>query len=258
MPKFISNPIKPPAAQKGFSLLEILVAIALLSSMMALLYNAFFQISDSTQDVADSLEAGQELRLLMKIVLDDIQAVRYLENLVILNDPDELEFYHSGIFSRRIAGPAEASVSFIQFHAAIPTRFFPEAIALQKDPELHEVEYYLDFDAVSQKWIFIRREDFYVDAEISKGGVEQTLSEAVVDFQLEFLEQNILQADSGELKEIWVEEWDSLEGDCSVAVNSAKAPCLPLAIRLTMSLKRDNDQVLTDTLEINLPVSLQQ
>lgn len=261
MRKFSSN-LTSACLPKGFSLLELLVAIALLSTLLILLYNAFFQISDSTQKVTESLKAEQELRLLMKIVLDDLQAVEYLENWVAEREEDIV--FHSGILSKRIPGPDETPVSFVQFHTANPTRFFPEAIALQKDPKLHEVEYFLDFDPFAQTWLFIRREDFYVDDDISAGGLEQTLSESVVDFQMEFLEQTILEADSGELQEVWLEEWDSLESECiekgeDTSSQESSAPrCLPLAIRLTLSLQKEADLVVTETLELNLPSLLKE
>ncbi len=251
--KFISNRIN------GFSLLELLVAIALMSVVIVLIYNAFFQVSNSTQQVTKSLEAGQELRLLMKIVLDDLRAAQYLEKLVVHNNPDNDEpYYHSGIFSERSPGPENTQLSSIHFHTAIPTRFFPEAIAQAKDPELHEVGYALEYDSFEEKWLFKRREDFYVDDDMMEGGKEQLLSESVVQFELEFLEQNILAADSSELQEIWVDEWDSLENKCSTFAKQASTPCLPLAIRLTMSLRTEKEGKVTDTLEVNLPISLQQ
>ena len=243
-------------SKSGFSLLELLVALALMSTLMIVLYNAFFQFSASTQNVNDSLKAEQELRLLMKIVFDDLQAVQYLEKWVALNDETSGgEFYHSGILSRLVPGPDETLVSFIRFHTARPTRFFPEMIALQKDPELHEVEYSLRFDAFAQAWLFVRREDFYVDGNLSEGGVEQTLSQSVVGFRVEFLAQMVLAADSGALQEVWVEEWDSLEENCLLPnedlKDSSQTRCLPLALRLTLSLQKEEGLVVTDTLELN-------
>ncbi|MBF0288424.1 MAG: prepilin-type N-terminal cleavage/methylation domain-containing protein [SAR324 cluster bacterium] len=253
MPRFISNQIK------GFSLIEVLLSIALLSVVIALIYNAFSQVSDSTKKVTESLESGQELRLLMKIVLDDLRSVQYMENLVVHNNPgSDGPYFHSGIVSERSPGPDNSQLNSIHFHTAIPTRFFPEAIALNKDPELHEVGYTLEFNSFEEKWIFKRREDFYVDDDMLAGGKEQTLSESVVQFELEFLEQNILEADSSELQEVWVNEWDSLENNCSTLSKQASTPCLPLAIRLTMSLQKKGEGKVTDTLEVNLPVSLQQ
>ncbi len=238
-------------------MLEMLVAIAILSLITTLIYNAFFSASTSTRKVTQALSTRQELRLLMKIVLDDLQSVQYLANYVTQNSDNN--YYHSGIFSKRIPGPESQRVNFIHFHAAIPTRFFPKALELQKDPELHELSYFLEFDQTEQAWAFKRREDFYIDSDISEGGREQLLSTAVTFFELEFLEQSIRATDSNELQDVWVPEWDSQENQCRVTSRaSGNTPCLPLAIRVTLHLKSEDGSEAKDTLEINLPVSLQQ
>ena len=71
-----------PISRKAFSLLELLVSITLLALVSALIYGAFFQVSNSSLKVKESLSQSQELRLLMKMVLDDLQAVQYLEHFV--------------------------------------------------------------------------------------------------------------------------------------------------------------------------------
>ncbi|MGB1693506.1 MAG: PulJ/GspJ family protein, partial [bacterium] len=68
--------------RKAFSLLELLVSITLLALVSALIYGAFFQVSNSSLRVKESLSQSQELRLLMKMVLDDLQSLQYLENFV--------------------------------------------------------------------------------------------------------------------------------------------------------------------------------
>ena len=68
--------------RKAFSLLELLVSITLLGLVSALIYGAFFQVSNSSLKVKESLSQSNELRLLMKMVLDDLQAVQYLEHFV--------------------------------------------------------------------------------------------------------------------------------------------------------------------------------
>ena len=60
--------------RKAFSLLELLVSITLLALVSALIYGAFFQVSNSSLKVKESLSQSQELRLLMKMVLDDLQS----------------------------------------------------------------------------------------------------------------------------------------------------------------------------------------
>ena len=59
--------------RKAFSLLELLVSITLLALVSALIYGAFFQVSNSSLKVKQSLSQSQELRLLMKMVPDDLQ-----------------------------------------------------------------------------------------------------------------------------------------------------------------------------------------
>ena len=77
---FTSNGNKFRKTQQGFSLLELLISIALLGLVMSLLYGAFFQISNSSLQVKSTLETRQELRLLMKMVLDDLQNVQFLKH----------------------------------------------------------------------------------------------------------------------------------------------------------------------------------
>ncbi|MDP6308741.1 MAG: type II secretion system protein, partial [SAR324 cluster bacterium] len=76
---FTSIRIKFWKTQPGFSLLELLISVALLGLVMSLLYGGFFQISNSSLQVKSTLETRQELRLLMKMVLDDLQNVQYLK-----------------------------------------------------------------------------------------------------------------------------------------------------------------------------------
>ncbi|MDP6093414.1 MAG: prepilin-type N-terminal cleavage/methylation domain-containing protein, partial [SAR324 cluster bacterium] len=72
----------PTTGREAFSLIELLVSITLLAIVSAMIYGAFFQVSNSSLKVKASLSQSQELRLLMKMVLDDLQAVQYLEHFV--------------------------------------------------------------------------------------------------------------------------------------------------------------------------------
>ena len=75
MPTFTSNPNNARHLNFGFSILELLISVTLLGLVMSVLYAAFFQISNSSLKVQSTLDARQELRLLMKIVLDDLLKV---------------------------------------------------------------------------------------------------------------------------------------------------------------------------------------
>ena len=99
--------VKPNNARhlnSGFSILELLLSVTLLGLVMSVLYAAFFQISNSSLKVQSTLDTRQELRLLMKIVLDDLQNVRYLKHFAEL-DQSESQQRETGLIAARNLGP---------------------------------------------------------------------------------------------------------------------------------------------------------
>ena len=236
----------------GFTLFELLVAISILSMIMILIYNAFFQISNASFAVKRTLESRQELRLLMKIVLDDLQAAKHLNNYMV-NRKEEKAQMVSGIIATQTDGPLNEKTTIVHFHAAIPTRFFPEVKQDYRDPELHEVGYALLFDQDLQQWVFQRREDFYVDESIKEGGREQILSEAIRVFQLSFQTQKTAGAiiGSSSTQDTWRNEWTA-SADCFDKKKTYDHTCLPIAIRLTMGIEEENGNIVKETMEINL------
>ena len=124
--------------RKAFSLLELLVSITLLALVSALIYGAFFQVSNSSLKVKESLSQSQELRLLMKMVLDDLQAVQYLEHFV----EDEESNSQTGIIStlewvQSIENnPTLGEVSSLSFHASVPSRFFKDIESVRRGMDL--------------------------------------------------------------------------------------------------------------------------
>ena len=98
---------------------------------MAIIYAAFFQISNSSLKVQSTLDARQELRLLMKIVLDDIQKIRFLKNFAD-SDPSNAEKRETGLIAERKLGPENPDtgqieeVTRIDFHTAIGPLFSDE------------------------------------------------------------------------------------------------------------------------------------
>jgi len=121
---FTSIRIKFRKTQSGFSLLELLISIALLGLVMSLLYGAFFQISNSTLQVKSTLETRQELRLLMKMVLDDLQNVQYLKHFA-ESGQSTIPRRESGLIAETKLGPENTDtgeleeVSSLYFHTAV-------------------------------------------------------------------------------------------------------------------------------------------
>ena len=118
------------------------------------------------------------------------------------------------------------------------------------DPQLHEIGYFLEFDQAEGILEFKRREDFYIDNDLTEGGRIQVLSESVSDFQVEFLFREIEQATGGS-KEEWTAQFNTEERAC---FKTGEPPCLPRAIQLSMPLQGASGEIVSDSQVINLCV----
>ena len=254
---FTSNGNKFRKTQQGFSLLELFISIALLGLVMSLLYGAFFQISNSSLQVRSTLETRQELRLLMKMVLDDLQNVQYLKHFA-ESGRSTGQQRESGIIVESKLGPENPEtggleeVSSLYFHTAAKSRFYPEE--KEQDPELHEVSYTMLENLDTKTWEFVRREDFYLDNNLREGGKSYVLSETVTKFELLLLESETRLAGGGSQEE-WTREWDSDEENCiGTSPDNGDSFCLPGAVKLTMTLKGERGNTVTDSQVRNLCV----
>ena len=237
-----------PISRKAFSLLDLLSSIPLLALVSALIYGAFFQVSNSSLKVKESLSQSQELRLLMKMVLDDLQSLQYLENFVKEKDSAS----ETGLIAKMVLGPQSSEVSQVDFHAAVPSRFFRDIESVREgmDPGLHEIGYRLELDTARDVWQFKRREDFYIDGDLLEGGREQILSESVVKFIVSFRIET--ETAAGFLEESFEDYvWDTDERTC---FENKSNRCLPDAIQLSMSLQGASGEIVSDSQVINLCV----
>ena len=78
------------------------------------------------------------------------------------------------------------------------------------------------------------------------------MSEAVTKFELDLLESETALAGGG-FKENWTTVWNSEEGVC-VDKTTADNFCLPRAVKLTMALRGDDGNTVSDSQVINLCV----
>ena len=239
--------------KQGFTLLELLIAISLLGLLIVIIYGSFFQISTLSKLVKSDISLREELRLIMKIAIDDLQNIRYLKNFP---EPeiDKFSQRETGIIAERIIGSRNIEkleideYSLISFHSSTKSLFYPEK--KEFDPEIHEIGYFLLEDPQTKKYNFLRREDFYLDKNIKEGGKIQIISQSVEKFDVEFLESETELAGGG-YKENWTKKWNSNENVC-MNQNNLSNFCLPRAIKLTISLKGEDERIVSDSQVVNL------
>lgn len=231
------------SARGAFTLIELLLAISLLSAMLALLFGAFSQITGGAAAVQKQVDERQALRLLVGLIADDLASAQYLPKVAgtgsskrptgILADT---EFVQQGEFSR------------IDLHAEVPARFNRTLLEGQ-DPGLHEVGYRVVQSEDRTRLELMRREDFYLggdrNTDIRTGGIEGPLADRVKSFLVEFLAEDGQSVT--ESQELWLEEWNSMNRD--------KGQELPVALRVTLVLLTPEGKELGETLVLNFPRS---
>jgi prepilin-type N-terminal cleavage/methylation domain-containing protein len=231
-----------PRAAPAFTLIELLLAIALLSVIVALVYGALFQVTGGAQALTQEFSEDQELRLLVRMISQDLQAVRYLPEFTKkLNN----ETRPSGLIARS-EFVARGDFSRIDFHTAGPARQHRQRPE-EGDPLLHEVGYQVLEDRTLDTLTLVRREDYYVDGDMEAGGVTAVLARDIDTFKVECL----LPAQApGQQQEVWTSVWDSRPAP------TAPNERLPRALRITLGQTGKSGRHLKEVLEINLEAVL--
>lgn len=226
------------ARRPGFTLIEVMISLILLSVVFTLLYGSFFQVSSGTELLQEQLTQQQELRLLLKMLTDDLQAARFFGGFARdTKAPSGLvaeeEFIGSGKFSN------------VRFHAEMQARFYPQVEA-ERDPNMHEVAYRVQpSEEDRDRLVLVRREDFYLDDDMDEGGVTIVLVEDIHAFLVEFLP---LARRTRETEDDWQGEWETAD--------RPREDPMPMAVRVTVGFLDRRGKPIVETLVVNLPATL--
>lgn len=161
--------------RKGFTLLEIVLAIALSSIVLLAVYFTYFGVNQSIDAASEGQEALETGRILMELIKQDIRGMAPPPKYPLIAVIDDIEDEEP---SHRI--------NFITTSAMGANPF-----------GLSEVGYFIYKTPEGEKY-FIRRESTEIKEELGEEGVDFELSRIVTSFKLSFFDG----AD-------WVEEWNS-------------------------------------------------
>ncbi len=209
---------------RGFTLVEILLAVSLLSIMVTVMYSAFHtmgRIMRRTQQTKDTYQAA---RLIMARMRQDLSCA--------YASPTQTNFMFRGENIEEADGAADA-LTFVSSGHIISGRDVPEG-------DFAEISYYLD---ENNPGILVRREDLSPDDEREVGGTLSILGKNVVGLDLTYLdgtEQTARRAggmetlldETLEEEEAWLEEWDPEE-----------KTYLPRAVRINVWLQNERQEV---------------
>ena len=158
---------------RGFTLIEVLIAIAIFALLMIAVYETFDQSIRSYQTVEHSRELNETARLILDRIGDDLQAA------AIFNDnPDMVLVGEDGTGAR--GQPADRLVFSTLNHLPLD----PNA----PESDLAEVEYQIRPDPETREPLLVRREKAYLDDDHEQGGVLTILSSRVTGLNFRYFD----------------------------------------------------------------------
>ncbi|MDY7034208.1 MAG: type II secretion system protein GspJ [Thermodesulfobacteriota bacterium] len=158
---------------KGFTLAEILIAIAIISTILAIVYSSFASTMRSITICREKNDIYQIARLSLERIAEDVSAAFPPKDL-------QLEDIQLGFIGedREVSGIPWDTLHFISTsHLELSNDI--------KSSGLHEIGYSLEMDLETDQPVLFRRQDDTLDDETDKGGVVLELAEGIngIDFK---------------------------------------------------------------------------
>ena len=191
---------------KGFTLIEVLLAIFIGSIVLTVLYASFFQINRAKERIEEELELYHEARIVMSKITTDL-ATAFPRGLVNSQSTNIATPYFYGVEDGK-----NSKLSFTSL-SRTPTRDARES-------DQSEISYFLEPVQDSDLYALVRRDNPTFESDT--GGTQYSISERVAGFNLTYLPKL---PDTGEAQ------------DYSTGWNSNETLSLPAAVNVNLVLK---------------------
>jgi prepilin-type N-terminal cleavage/methylation domain-containing protein len=194
---------------KGFTLLEVLVSMAILVIIMAALYSSYTTNVEAIQIARQNGEVHQMARIVLDRMTKDLQSA-----LIQVSVPSEKIKLGLVGEDREVDGRRADRIDFTTV-THLPLS--------EKGPasDLCEIGYLIEEDSEDKIPVLLRRDDPSVDEDFTKGGSLLEIARNVLEFKLTY------QDSMGEESD----KWNTLEG--------VPASGLPVLIKVRLVLKDD-------------------
>ena len=161
--------------KRGFTLLEALLAVALSSLLLLVVYTTYFSIIRSIEAASEEQDILETGRILIEVIKQDLRGIMVSKD--------------ASFIGKLIEQEGEEPVSKLDFVTSSSMGSNPFGYS--------EVGYYLVKDEAGKRFL-LRREAREVKGDPTEGGVVYELSQMVESFKISFYDG------SG-----WIDEWDS-------------------------------------------------
>ncbi len=214
---------RSPITDKGFTLIEVLIAVFIASIVLTVLYASFFQINRAKDRIEEDLEIYHEARIIMSKITKDL-ATAFPRGLVNSQSTTiTIPFFY---------GVKEGENSKLSFTSISRT---PTQNARESDQS--EISYFLAPIDESELFALMRRDN--PTFEPDSGGTQYALSERIAGFTLTYLPKS---PETDEIQE-YTSEW-----------NSNETLSLPAAVNVNLILKGPRGEDMEFSTLVMIPI----
>lgn len=213
------------ARARGMTLLEVIVAVSVLSMLGAIVYGAFSGLSGARAAVGRADEKYAQGRTALGRIARELQAA-----FVSAHQPFNAQLSVRNTAFVGVSGSPGDRLDFTSFSHRRLSRNSHES-------DQNELGYFASPDPnVRDKIDLVRRESPVIDLEPTRGGIVQVVAEDIQSFDLEYLDP---------LTNEWQETWDSTQA-------AAQFGRLPSQVRIRLALRRENADPYVFTTKVSL------
>jgi general secretion pathway protein J len=210
---------------RGFTLLEVLIAVAVLGLIGGLTFKSF----ETANDLKKRIEKAEERDQMMRAALS--RMAREVSMAFLSEHYDKKRYKIRPTIFRLKDGRREAHLLFTSFaHERLHTD------AKESDQGIFEYDLAASEDGSGRTDLF-RRSKAIIDEEFERGGEKQALAEDVLQFSVQCWDPKDRE---------WRDEWDSN------SVQRTGGVLLPPRVKLTLVFKDENDKEKTLTTQTKI------
>jgi general secretion pathway protein J len=179
------------ARRQGITLIEVMVAMAIIAIVSTLIYSGFSQTAQNKKRVEGELDRYHEIRSGLERMTRELSMAFVSAQL---NPSPALQ-----VVKTCFVGKDSGKGARIDFTSFSHQRLYRDA----HESDQNELSYYLDDDPHhSGQSALVRREQRRIDDDPQQGGQAEILVENVVKFELSYLDPMSLQ---------WLKTWDTMQ-----------------------------------------------
>lgn len=189
--------------EKGFTLIEVLLAILIGSTVLTVLYSSFFQIMKAKDFAESELDLYHEARVVFSKMTEDFQSA-YPRGEVFNNSLISTSSFFSGT---KDGDNSRVTLTSLSRRPAVNSI----------DSDQAEISYYLEPVPQSDLFYLIREENPRIGTD--SGGIRYPISESLIRFNLRYMTEN-------DSEESFVDEF-----------NSDQTGSLPKVVEVTLTMR---------------------